>query len=398
VILKELLKVIYLWFLNDKSFLVGRNIIDDKHYIEQLYEKNQKALKDSDNYLLRSFLQYKCQMHNISCGKAIALSLISPFLMITFIPYALLCSYFSKTQAFEEKLAIINGGINDDLIPVSLHEQYQLVKCKDNYRFVLDFQGLIWIIRIIDRYLFHPYFIFKLTVKVAQYSYLLSYYCPKAIITTSEYSFCSSALTCFCVDRNVQHFNIMHGEKGFDIRDSFFKFSRCYVWEDYYVGLFEALKADMNQFIVEHSSKQQKLIALGKNLMPLKNTIKFYWASEYNHDELIFISEHLKRIKTMGFNIIIRYHPLHKYVFYKKIYPFFGDFEVEDPKQLSLYNSLLETEYVFGTYTTVLYEGYLMNRKLIISDFNYLYLLEKKFISIRLPHSRLSEFKRGSYV
>ena len=46
-----------------------------------------------------------------------------------------------------------------------------------------------------------------------------------------------------------------------------------------------------------------------------------------------------------------------------------------------------------GTYTTVLYEGYLMNRKLIINDYDYPSLLALGCISVHLPHSKLSEFK-----
>jgi hypothetical protein len=315
-------------------------------------------------------------------------------LMIIFIPYALLRGCFHKSQGLEENLAVINGDVDEDLIPVSLQKQYQLVKCRDNYKFILDSDGLSWFIKEARRCLRHPYFAFKLSIKIAQYCYLIRTYNPEVIITTSEYSFCSSALTLFLDMQGIEHINVLHGEKGFDIRDSFFKFSRCYVWEDFYVDLFERLKADMNQFIVERPPKHQKIIDLGTTYKPLKNTIKFYWASEYNEDELMFVAEHLKRIKQLGFNIIVRYHPLHKSIFYEKIHPFFkDDFKIEDPIQVTIYNSLLETEYVFGSYTTVLYEGYLMKRRLIINDFNYSLLLDLSCISIHLPHSKLSEFK-----
>ncbi len=391
--LKNYIRLLYFWFLKDTNILMGRNIDADKNYIEKLYRENKLLLKRSNHYFLRSFLQYKCQMHKLSFVKRIALNIISPFLMIAFILYTLLCNCFFKTQDFHKNLAVINGNINDDLIPESLQRQYQLVKCKDNYKFILDLHVLIWLIRIISRYLFHPYFIFKLIVKISQYSYLINCYHPKVIIATSEYSFCSSVLTGFCEEQEIKHFNVMHGEKSFNIRDSFFKFSHCYIWEDYYVDLFQTLKADINQFIVERPPKQLKIISLGDSSKPPENIIKFYWGSEYNKDELIFISQHLKRIKEMGFNIIVRFHPLHKNVFYKKVYPFLKTFKIEDPASVTLYTSLLETEYVFGTYTTVLYEGYLMNRKLIINDFNYLSLLELNCISIHLSHSRLSEFK-----
>ena len=396
---KAFLKLVYFrFFSNAKGPLAGRNIVYEKRFLEQLYQKNEAELKEYNNCLLRSFLQYKCQMYIISNWKRITLNLISPFLIIIFIPYALLRGCSLKQQNFDKKLAVINGDVDEDLIPVTLQEQYKTVKYRDNYKFALNFHGLKWLIRTSSKYLFYPYFIFKITVKAAQYSYIITYYRPKIIITTSEYSFCSSALTLFCENQGVQHFNIMHGEKCLDIKDSFFKFSRCFVWEDFYVNLFKTLRADMNQFVVERPPKQQKIIALGKTSKPLKNSIKFYWASECSKDELSFISTNLKRIQDLGFEVIVRYHPLQKFFFYKKVYPFLNDFEIEDPKQVSLYDSLLETEYVFGSYTTVLYEGFLMNRKLIINDFNYLALLKQNFISTNLPHSKLSEFKGCNYV
>lgn len=396
--LKVLLKAIYFWFFDDTSSLISRNITADKHYIEQLYQNNQAKLKDADNYLLRSFLQYKCQMHNIAYWKRIVLSLFSPFIMVLFIPYALLCGCFLKKSYYDEKIAVINGDIDEDLIPTSLKEQYRLVKIRNNHKFILDVNGFIWVIKVSSKYLFHPYFIFKLTIKTAQYSYLIGICHPKAIVTSSEYSFCSSALTYFSAEHRIQHLNIMHGDKGFNIRDSYFKFSRCYVWHNYYIDLFKLLNADENQFIVECPPRHQRIIAMGKTCQPIINIIKFYWALEYNQNEMLFIAEHLTRIKEMGFDIIIRYHPLHKAFFFKRVYPYFSDFKIEDPVKVDLYDSLLETEYVLGTYTTVLYEGYLMDRKLIISDFEYLSLLELSCISIRLPHIKLSEFKGNRYV
>lgn len=397
--LKEYFESIYRrWVFNNKNSLVERNIAIEKYYISQLHKKNQAKLKEPNSYLLRSFLQYKCQMYIISRSIRIAFNLISPLLILIFVPYTLLYACFLKPQVFEENLAVINGDVDNHLVPISLQEQYQLIKCHQNFRFRLDLLDLIWILKTCNRYLLHPYFLFKLSVKVAQYSYLIACFHPKAIVTTSEYSFCSSALTRFCEDRGVQHVNIMHGEKGFNIRDSFFQFSRCYVWEDYYVGLFEQLKADESQFIVERPPKHQKIIALGKTSIPLKNTIKFYWGSEYNSNELSFISEHLKRIKKIGFHITVRYHPLHEKAFYQEIYPFVSDFKIEDPRQVTLYDSLQETEYAAGTYSTVLYEAYLMNRKLIINDFDYPSLLALSCISVHLPHNKLSEFKVRQYV
>jgi len=64
--LNAFLKLIYFWFFfNAKGPLAGRNIVYEKRFLEQLYQLNEAELKESNNYLLRSFLQYKCQMYFI---------------------------------------------------------------------------------------------------------------------------------------------------------------------------------------------------------------------------------------------------------------------------------------------------------------------------------------------
>lgn len=389
--LERFLKRICLRFFSDQTPLPQRNIHNDEIYLDKLYERNYRELRKHNNYVIRSFLQYKCQMYQLSPTKITILSLVSPFIMIAFVPCVLLYTCCLKTRNRDEKVAIVNGDVDYKLIPTSLQKKYQPVKCCNN-RFALDRKGLIWIAKVSGKYLLHPYFVLKLTMKVAQYSYLILKYHPEIIITTSEYSFCSSALTGFCEQLGIKHINVMHGEKCFNIRDSFFRFTNCYVWEDYYVKLFMALKANIDQFVVERPPKHLELIDLGKVKIPLRNMIKFYWASEYDKEELTFISGHLHRLAELGFKVIVRYHPLHKSAFYDRVYSFFEGFEVEDPIQVLLCDSLLETEYVLGTYTTALYEGYLMNRKTIINDFNYSSLRELRSLSINLPHIRLSEF------
>ena len=75
-------------------------------------------------------------------------------------------------------------------------------------------------------------------VKLAMYRYQYEVYHPKAMIVDEEYSYTSSFLTEYCHRLGVEHIDIMHGEKLYFIRDTFFCFDRCYVWDGYYRDLF----------------------------------------------------------------------------------------------------------------------------------------------------------------
>ena len=92
----------------------------------------------------------------------------------------------------------------------------------------------------------------KNLIKIAKYRAIISQFPnTEAIIVCSEYSYTSSILTLWCNSQNIMHINVMHGEKLFYIRDSFFIFNRCYIWDCYYKNLFIKLKANKDQFFIE---------------------------------------------------------------------------------------------------------------------------------------------------
>ncbi len=393
---------LYAWFTRDRIDLSERKIKEEELYLNNLYEKNRTELqgqKQSD--VTRSFLQYKCQMKLLSPGKKVLLNVSSIIISPVFILFALInkCKN-SDLVPNKKQVAIINGDIDDihdDFILNSLKNRFNIIRCKNNNQFSLSYESLLWLIKITFTYILSPFFILRLTIKIAQYDHIIHQYrYPKAIITASEYSFCSSVLTSYLHNRGILHINIMHGEKFFLIRDSFFRFSECYVWDNHYLELFKKLKAAPEQFIIERPPKHEKIIEMGKDGQRVNNVIKFYWASEHEKAELAYLSKHMERLSQQGFKIIIRYHPLHREYFFNNITPFFKKFEYENPNKTDLYQSLAQTEYILGTYTTVLYEGILMNKKIIINDYNYPHLKERQYIVVNYNHYKLSEFSMNT--
>jgi len=406
--MKKKLCVLYKLLTSEIDLIDRINVQKDMEFLDLLWDKYMSEKKKSDDeYVTRSFLQYKCQFYYLSCWKKIILNVTSAFVIPLFVCFSLVNNFFrgnsiktknEKDDCFAKNIALRGCNIRDDLIPESLKKEYHVTTVSYK-RFLLDVRTIVFVCRYLYRYIMHPYFVLKILVKIAQHKSLLlnfkSSSLKKAIITASEYSFSSSILTLYLNERGVQHINVMHGEKIFCIGDGFFAFNRFYVWDDYYVELFKKLKAFPGQFFVETPPKHRELLK-SRNYKYPNNVIKFYWASEIKRDELEFIAHNLIRLKSHGYDVWIRFHPLQRDYFLKHVYPLFKDMPIEDPREVEIEESLRMTEYVLGTYTTVLYEAYLMKRKLIINDFNYdklkkigCIIFEKKIM-----HEKLSSFGR----
>ena len=216
---------------------------------------------------------------------------------------------------------------------------------------------------------------------------------PKAFIMTSEYSFTSSILTYYCEINNCKHINVMHGEKLFYIRDSFFKFHKCYVWHEHYCKLFKKLKADENQFVVE----MPRFMKIGQanlsvpNKENQKNIYKYYLQGDETKEQLYQLLKVLDSLSE-NFHIIVRPHPI--WSKRNELNVFSKKFEIENPEDITILNSLLRTDFVCSLYSTVLFQGYCLNKKIVVNDLDkntYNKLKELDYIVINLPHILLSQ-------
>lgn len=365
--------------------------------LNKIAEENCRSLNNDssfDDYFRRSFLQYKCQMSRASRMKKIILDLIAVVLFPFYIVTALICKLFissNMSDSNKKPIAVLAVKIKDDLIQRSLTEKYTIISPKKS-RIILDKSEFKFLRDLFYTFPFHPYFVLKCMAKISIYSYYCTKYNPEAIIAASEYSFTSSILTCYLERQKVKHINVMHGEKIYNIRDSFFRFSEYFVWNQYYVDLFRELMAYPKQFHIELPPRHYVLLEYKrKSTVSLnKKLLKFYWASEVDDQELKYITEELTRLQNNGVRVVIRNHPVHGEYFNKKVKDYFHGFPLEDPSKKDIYESLAETDYVFGTYTTVLYEAILMGKVIVINDFRcHIDCLDKMGFYV---------IKKGSYI
>jgi len=367
---------------------------------EEILNSIKQNLANLD-YINRSFAQYKCQMILYKKINKVILNFVSFTLFFPILTFLLLngllilalngCELFFKKLNFKKSNVAVFFGIDENRISESLLKNYRFVRINPN--FALDFKTLVFLLsKIYFRFFLHPYFCLRNTIKVSLYNANLLIFQPKVFVVTSEYSFTSSILTYYCEINNCEHINIMHGEKLFYIRDSFFKFHKCYVWHKHYVNLFEKLGADKNQFIVELHSffNPREILYKNKEKYNEKKNLKYYVGGE-TKKQLYQLCEFLALLsKTLS--IVIRPHPFGLNT--KEIDKIFSGFEIENPKNIPIIDSLISADFICALYSTVLFQGYCLGKKIVVNDLDkniYEKLRELDFIIFKLPHSRLSQ-------
>ena len=155
----------------------------------------------------------------------------------------------------------------------------------------------------------------------------------------------------------------MHGEKLFFMRDSFFQFNRCYIWDAFYKDLFTELRADFEQFIVEVPSS-----LLFEKQSSYKTVDYTYYLQAQGGARLELIANIMKDLKQKGYTVAIRPHP--RYTNMEMLKGYLGDsnIEVEQCREFSIEDSILRTKNAISIYSTVLQQAYYNGTGVVIDD------------------------------
>jgi hypothetical protein len=364
----------------------------NQSFLEKGYETQKKKLEslgEPKNLLERSYFQYLCQMYNVP----FLIKMTQNLLAIPLIVYYLMKKYKSK-GIFSDKnsktAVFLREGITKDFLPDSLSYEFaDIIEIPLNGNIYLSNHDKKIIFKKLFKYIKSPFFVLKCLMKMGVYSNVIHIYKPPAIITHIEYSFTSSFLTLYCQEMMVEHINIMHGEKLYNVRDSFFEFNRFYVWDTHYIELFIQLKAPIKQFVVEKPNHLQLNLSL-KTEYEFKLTYYLGGEDEQSLNDLV---ENLSKLSIPKNEICIRYHP--RYSNKKQIQNIFYGFIIQDPKNISIKKSLEMTEYVASLYSTVLYEALYNGKKIMLDDLTNVSKYEKLkslgYIIFSKEHNLLSE-------
>lgn len=369
-----------------KLLSLGDKSVFDIPADEQRIYLNSLGLA-KDNFE-RSYKQYLCQNIFKRKLKVIGLNIASSLLFPILIIYYLVKPENKHPYETVDSLGDFEGF--EEIIPEDLSLQYQI-----NNKFWLSSSSLSYydvpfIFKIVQRYPESPFFCMKIAAKVAGYSFMIRHFNPKAIIVHNEYSFTSSILTEYCNTKGIKHINVMHGEKLFFIRDSYFNYNVCYVWNDYYKNLFISLCASPNQFIIAVPP------SMNFNCNELLSTKLYadykYYLAIYTEEQLKSIIESMHFARSLGKKVVYRPHP--RYSNIPLLEKYLDKENIEYPNKVSIQNSISNAENIVGSYTTVLNQAYAAGKRIILDDVTYIsqytklkeyrYIFSEKWQDIRL--------------
>lgn len=331
------------------------NIKDMKIYLNHF--KNPK------NDLERSFFQYKCQMKQ----SGIIAKMILNMGALILLPYYILRlkRTHETSKALDKKKAVFySNSIENSMLPESLQLAFRHIENIDSISPKwIDQEAQRIIFELMKKYPLSFFLILKCLLKLSMYCTLRSNTNCGSIISSCEYSFTSSILTYYCDSCGIVHINIMHGEKLFHIRDSFFHFDKCYIWDSYYEQLFTRLRASCNDYIVELplSFSQLNRCKVTKRLIEFK-----YYLQAESEQELKRIYTVLIALKKNGKSVAVRPHPLYSNLV--AVESIFKEVYIESAQDMTIEESVQTTEYVVSLYSTVLFQSYINGRKIVIDD------------------------------
>lgn len=335
----------------------------------------------------RSYFQYKCQMQFNGKGITVLLNLVSfPMVIVYWIKYGKLV----KVDPLEHKtLVFFRDGKPENILPKSLHKRYKTIESNPIEGIILTEKDKIFIKKIMYRYPFSWQFILKCLIKIGRYSFAIEEYSPEAIVVCAEYSFTSSVLTAYCEQREIKHIDVMHGEKMFYMRDSFFRFNECYIWDEYYRQILSSMKADKNQFVIEVPTS----LKFDKELIRSQIFDYTYYLGAESEDVLKKISEILNQLFVNGKKISVRIHPRYSNIeIVRELFPYAN---IEDSKKVSIEESLFQTGAAISLYSTVLNQALYNSIPIIIDNvsnpYNYKKLNDLGYICLYKKHRLLSD-------
>lgn len=353
-----------------------------KYTVEE-QEKIINGFPEPIDNITRSYYQYKCQM-----------KLYKPFerFIINIIALPILVFLFLKNgtelkQDVNDAIFFPDGKPNN-ILPDQLTEEYKKITEVQIKKRNMTRDDRVFFISVIKRYPFSWYFLAKCLIKLEYYSYEIRCHAPHAIIVCNEYSFTSSFLTAYCNQFGIKHINVMHGEKSFCLNDTFFRYDRCFIWDDAYKDLFISLRAYPNQFIVS-VPRSLKF----DNIQISKKNDYTYYLGEESGVELKKVISVMKELTKKGAIVSVRPHP--RYTNINELSTYADTITIEDADEVSIEKSIMQTDYVVSKFSTVLTQAYYNGKKMVIDDVTdnerYNMLMGLRLPSFEFEHLLLSE-------
>ncbi len=322
------------------------------------------SLGEAKDDIERSYKQYICQdFFSPTWVRALMFSI-----SIFAVPCLMLMMWLKGRKVkFESKAETIaeDKGM-PEIIPVELSSKYELNYKAWNSGIGLTTADVTYIIKKIAWFR-QPFYVLKVMMQIASYSNRITKHQPDRVVAHCEFSFCSSVLTDYCHYRGVKLINVQHGEKLRYIRDAFFHFDECYVWDQHYVDMLIGLKAEPTQFMIAVPPNLK--IDVENHLNPSAYADYKYYLAADNEEQIKSIVDSMAFTKKEGKTVKYRIHP--RYTDLEVLKKYVRDDEIELPKQVGIVDSICNMTYAVGSYTTVMLQAYISGKKVLMDDVTY---------------------------
>lgn len=336
----------------------------------------------------RSIAQHKCQVYPFK--KAICLLNCYAFFLAPVITVLLLLKKRNHVKDDNSTIVCYNCFNLPGSLPESLSGKDIFVLVNSDCPYYLSLKDVSFLFRFFFRSICHPFLSFRVLLKVAKYRAIIdSFGKLEAIAITGEFSDTSSAMTQYCYENDIKHYDFMQGEAFGSPRSSFFHFDKCYVWDEHYKNMFIGFGATPEQFEVSLPQCLQK-IAGNQNEKTIDYT---YYLGGDPDEELLIIATALKQLAAKGYACEVRPHP--KWSDMDKVKKEFEGISIQDTKSVNIDQSILQTKNAISLYSTVLLQSFYNDVNVVIDDLSapekFKMLESYQYIMLNKPHKLLSE-------
>lgn len=356
-----------------------RNLEDDVRVFQRLHPKDDFG---------RSISQHKCQVYPFKKD-----TFLLNFMAFFLTPVVFLSLLLKKrTLLIDDQSTIV--CYNCFNLPGSLPEALtdKDINCLKNTEcpYYLSKADSLFLCKFFFRSIMHPFLAFRVMLKVAKYRAIIDSFSKlKVIAITGEFSDTSSAMTQYCREKGLKHYDFMQGEAFGSPRAAFFHFDKCFVWDQHYADVFVAFGACPEQFVVSIPQCLQKIAGTQIN-----KTIDYtYYLGGDPDEELSVIRASLDQLVTKGYICEVRPHP--RWSNMELVKDVFKGISIQETSSVSINDSILMTKNAVSLYSTVLVQAYYNDVNVVIDDIScpekYKMLDSYKYIMLNKPHVLLSE-------
>lgn len=210
---------------------------------------------------------------------------------------------------------------------------------------------------------FFHYYVLK---ELLAHDMIINTYAPRAtVVYVNERNVASPILKEVYENQGRKLISFMHGEYLLNLIQAYMGFSEYYVWDESYIDTFQNfLKCNIDKYCVYTPKKLEKKWNL-ETITP-EYDYTYYFSNEKD-EQIVKIAKLLSALQKKGKRCKLRPHPRFMQDVMKS-FDLFAGIPIEDPKNVTLEESLGRTEYAVGLRTTVLYEAEVEGRGVVLDD------------------------------